>query len=246
MDRRTVLKLIASLPLGALVVPKETKATPLVERAGVNVGIRAVPTQAGVYFDLSPKEAGNVLVRNLRAFREEWEKKAPDNKETEEHWELLEGIARRIPFALQREQAGSTEPYSLTSTAYYPEQDPKLLQQVRFGVMDGPVGMAVHPRTGKEVVLQAQTRKVRTCWNPHMLDDLRAYHGLDPYFEIVSIVSEQVVLEVANECRHQFKMSGEVPSMYAIYLTPLLFPSVFAPKDFTVDRRLMMRYAKVQ
>lgn len=260
MDRRTLLKFIASLPFMAFLAPKESDALDI-KTTTIRASSRKLRAKwsaeqepVGVYFDLSPQEMGEKLVANLRAYRAECEKRVPDRCESEEHWRILEALAMRIAFGLHYEQenlsrssasAQSGPQPAFTSLSYFEGQDPYLLKKVRFGVMDSPVAVANHPETGELVSLVAQSRKVRAVWSPEAVDDLRAFHGIDAEFEFLTAMADEIVLEIARECRNQFKEKGTVPAMYAIYMPPTMSPSYLDPKDFSIHRSLRMRYAKV-
>jgi hypothetical protein len=258
MDRRTLLKFLATLPFGAFLVPKETQAEPAkLGRLRVNWSAELAKPEPKkdivVRFDQSLEEMGEQLVQNVRRVSARWEESDGFKRLTADEREVHEGVARRLPYALRNEQYALPEPPgNFTSFDFRPsgqaacpgawERD--LLQKVRFAVMTAPTGWAQHPVTGELVKITAESRKIRAKLNLDALNNLHTYHGLDPVFEAVSCITQDTALEIGMECRRDFA-AGMMPAFYAIYLPPFLGPALMDPGDFSISRRYRIRYAKV-
>jgi len=125
---------------------------------------------------------------------------------------------------------------------FYPHQSPTLIRDhVVFATTDSP--FAVLNGQAKP----AYARRLRVASIPQfrgMLDDVRAYHGIDVDYEIVSGVASQTALEVCAEIRKDWER-GVKTRVYALYMGPFVQgvdPEV--AKEFSVERRSMIRYAK--
>jgi len=83
------------------------------------------------------------------------------------------------------------------------------------------------------------SRKLRLIWHLELLDDLRAYHGLDHTVELCSMIASSAALEIQMHVRR-------LP--YAVNVLLGLPPhprrrSIFPSTDFSARRPMMMRYA---
>jgi hypothetical protein len=251
MDRRTALKFIGSLPFGALLIPKRVEA-----EAPVVFPARKASTlpEGRVLFDLSAMEMGEQLVQNLRTVQARLDEDKSMKPLTIEEHEVQESIARRLPLSLRSEQyrlnppAGHFTSYDMRPKEPDPMRSPEawdrdLLRQVHFGVMTAPVATTKHPITGETISLTAVSRKIRAKLNWEVLEDLRAFHGIDPVYEAVLNAASETSLEIGMECRRDCSY-GMMPSIFAIYLPPILSPALLDPGDFSICRGYRIRYAK--
>jgi hypothetical protein len=120
------------------------------------------------------------------------------------------------------------------SLVYVPDTDPDLLKKVVYGRMVSPVSRYTDSE-GKTHFLEAQARKckIRFC-----LEDVAEEDPIDQ-------AGKEAALDVKIEIRHNAK-DGRPVKAYMIYLPPYLTPVFLEPKgDWSIDRRFMIRYAKV-
>jgi hypothetical protein len=150
---------------------------------------------------------------------------------------------------LNKQQASGEERYFLQQVCYYfcknlqnwelsanffPEQKIDALSDVQFAVMNNPIEAIVHPNTGENVVLTAHSRKMRVF----------RFGDVLPQEANFIAAGEQAALDIQLELRHQIK-EGRPVRVFAIYVPPFLSSAAHVPKDFSVHRGFLIRYAKV-
>lgn len=215
MDRRHCLKALGVLPL-----------------------VSSVPVEAA-RLDVPPEptadEAAARLNRNLRAFVQLRRDQGIEMLRDERELMLLEAVCHRFCRNLRN--------WELTSP-YWPGQDNRQFDRVRFDVMDGPVCPVFHPEAGW-IPVQATVRKLRCPGFPALrsvFDDLRAFHGIDVETEMCAILAEQAVHDVQMELR-KYAAADMLPRLCAIYMPPSPTVSLLPPGDWSTHRGLLLRYA---
>jgi len=126
----------------------------------------------------------------------------------------------------------------------FPEQKIDVLSDIKFVAMKLPMDMIIHPDNGKNVILTAQSRKLRVirslCGSPFWDGNETIRSETKAFIE----AGEQAALDVQIELRHSLK-EGRPVRVYAIYTPPFLSSMAYVPKDFSGHRGFMIRYAKV-
>jgi len=248
MKRRDVLKFAVAAPFaGALAIPEIAKAETLNKWAGPN------PLSVSEDFfipgpPLKWMEMANRLWSNAEKYIAEDEAKHGtrwDETEKKHMNAICYCMCNHLVGGYQGHETPPVDEFwqGDTSRHYYPDQDPDLLKTVRFEVTDGPVATIAHPKTYKMESKPCMARRIRLKYNPHALDDLRAFHGIDAEVELVSMWGQQAALEIAAEIRNDLK-NGYKIATYAIYLPPFLSPVVLPPGDWSINRGFRIRYAK--
>lgn len=254
MKRRDVLKFAVAAPfVGALAIPEIAKAETLTKPLGLNP--MAV---AEDFYIPGPKltwmEMANRLWSNAEKYIAEYEAKHElqwDETEKKHMHAICFRMCNHLVGGYQGQETPSVDEFwqGDPSRHYHPDQDPDLLKTVRFEVTDGPIATRgpwasiTHPKTYKMESKPCMVRRIRMRYNPHALDDLRAFHGIDAEVELVAAWGQQAALEIAMEIRNDFK-NGHKIATYALYLPPFLSPVVLPPGDWSINRGFRIRYAK--
>lgn len=273
MNRRSVLKVLAGLPLFGWFFSKEAKAKPLAlpalnfvadAEASETFLMEKTPfTPQTIKGPLEPEKMADLLIANLRETRKK--ESEAHTKWAIEHGELIvsEPLREKAEEDICRAMCKYLNDWSLS--APYDRDHPNCTTpQVRFDVMTAPVNFAFTevmtrpdgvPQIDIRVeALKAQARRLRAIWNAEAAQDVQAFLGDDPYDSMCDAVGQQIALEIQMEIRHAARdwthpdtgvlHKGNPVRIYALYVPPHMPPSYLDPKDFSIRRGFRMRYAK--
>jgi len=130
------------------------------------------------------------------------------------------------------------------SAKYFPEQKIDVLSNVKFVAMKQPMDMIIHPDDGKNVILTAQSRKLRVIRSLCGSSFWDGNETIQPETKAFIAAGEQAALDVQIELRNSLK-EGRPVRVYAIYVPPFLSSLAYVPECFSGHRGFMIRHAKV-
>lgn len=263
MNRRSVLKFLASLPVIGLLVPKKALAKIADLKPVRPKKVHDSETFAhAVKGPMSSEEMASLLIGNLRAQRER-EKKIQIERHLKTGEMLVSVLGQEMAEEkLCRAMCKYLTDWSLSAT-YDPdfEKNPRVAFgpscPVRFDVMLQPMAyIEMPPGTAGDLRIgKAETRKVCSVWRHEMAMDLEALLGpasLDAY---IDEAGRQIAIQLQREIRQAEKgwtqsetgkrIKGNPVAVCAFYMPPHMGKCYLDPKDFSVNRTLRMRYAKI-
>jgi hypothetical protein len=121
---------------------------------------------------------------------------------------------------LSANELGDNEGASLTLT--YPMDDKFEGAGDNLGAVKGNVAWALENQEDlpeidvkiDSVAVTAKTKKLKVKWTPELGQDLNAYHNLDAEVELISIMSEQIALELDREILEDLIKGATAATLY--------------------------------
>lgn len=265
-----MLQMLAALPLVGAVVPPEPESEAVVEPV-VTPYRDAPPVPERPVMQIDWTVPWQVMAFKLWENYEAYEAvllAKPGYEPVDEQERLfLHGATYRMCKHLLTKSEDSIFDGHDMAAAYdplYPNHDRTVMDKVKYKVIDYKTGGLWFPyeapkqfggtetrwmldNTGLSKLPKPQFRKSRARINlqqfKEMSEDMRAFHGIDFEVEFVSILGQQLALEIQMEIRHAHRQSEPIET-YAICIPPMLGPCLLPPEDFSVDRRIRFSYSK--